>query len=1064
LGNPDDLFNLSYSVRIIKENSNWYGLVTNNSNSQLIRLTFGIDITSAPTAEVVTLDSNPMNKPRGLDIAFDDGNYFAIVGNNNTANLTLVNFGSSISNDGMVSSIATNNSHLGVSFTKQDDNWFAFTMTNTLERVAFGNALSNTPTVDVVSLDNNITNGSNIIIEQDSAHFYGIAASRSGNIYRINFEDDLAAPIVAVDNLGRFGDFSDVIAFDGVKQNSSFFFQGISVGSDQLSQLEFHNECGYDVEYSSETVPSNVKFDDPEQYTIFLDAFNDNSTITNRSVQSITVNDNAAPNISFTTDNNCIANTNNFTAIDDGNIASYSWDFNNDGIEDSNSSNPTYDLGSVGDHIIKLTVNDGTCSNFVQDTFSIYPVPPSPSFDLSSAPNCSFSSIGFTNSTDLSAFEGADVTFDWNFNGEGHSNQIDTTFTFLSDGNKDITLTMSIPGCSTPYTETVTVIPGPDNDFVIDNECIGETAAFNNSTTGENLINPFWDFGDGYTGTTLSPEHFYEAPGDYEVILGMENTDGCVNTITRTIRINGLPEVSFESELACEGQSIGFSDTSVPGDQLNNIDSWTWDFDGFGDATIENPDFAFDESGDYEVNLTVINTGGCENTATQTVTVNASPIANFDIELGCLETETIFADITETTTENPISSWFWQIDGEVFTTQNPEKTFSEAGMYTANMIVTAENLCAAVLEQTFEIFDLPDLAFEVEYTCDNEFTEFTDISVSTAGNIVSRSWDFGNLGVRNGQQTGLNFKESGEYEIGLTVIDELGCETDSITTLTIHPAPSALFSPSTDLGLPPLAINFFNQSSGATNYLWSFMDEENTTSNDESPSFAYQTMGTYYPELIASTDEGCSDTTTFEIAVAEPVLDLDLIEISTIESNGKIDINLNIRNNGSLQIDGFDIRIDIDNQSSIFESYDELLGRQQSVNVPLNFSLAAEDSNIEFVCITLIYDIEGYEDVNLFNNEGCVHFEQEIEIETPYPNPINDDTPNITVQAVLPAKSPVQIALMNSSGQIVYEQTYTEVDAGLNTFLIDIQSFRKGMYFLRVVYGSTESTQKILKI
>jgi len=50
----------------------------------------------------------------------------------------------------------------------------------------------------------------------------------------------------------------------------------------------------------------------------------------------------------------------NFTDLSSGIPTSWSWDFENDGIVDSNVQNPTWIYTSTGNYTVKLTVNDGT--------------------------------------------------------------------------------------------------------------------------------------------------------------------------------------------------------------------------------------------------------------------------------------------------------------------------------------------------------------------------------------------------------------------------------------------------------------------------------------------------------------------------------------------------------------------------------------------------------------------------------------------------------------------------------------------------------------------------------
>jgi PKD repeat protein len=66
-----------------------------------------------------------------------------------------------------------------------------------------------------------------------------------------------------------------------------------------------------------------------------------------------------------------------------------------------------------------------------------------------------------------------------------------------------------------------------------------QTALFANTSTGAGNTY-FWEFGDGYTSTAISPHHYYK-PGDYVVSLTATNSKG-TNTYTRPIDMGVTPE------------------------------------------------------------------------------------------------------------------------------------------------------------------------------------------------------------------------------------------------------------------------------------------------------------------------------------------------------------------------------------------------------------------------------------------------------------------------------------------------------------------------------------------
>jgi len=74
-------------------------------------------------------------------------------------------------------------------------------------------------------------------------------------------------------------------------------------------------------------------------------------------------------------------------------ISSYAWDFNNDGITDNSSANPTFTFSDYGTHITQFSASNGACSATATKTISIQPAP---TVDILGNSNCSLSCIPLT--------------------------------------------------------------------------------------------------------------------------------------------------------------------------------------------------------------------------------------------------------------------------------------------------------------------------------------------------------------------------------------------------------------------------------------------------------------------------------------------------------------------------------------------------------------------------------------------------------------------------------------------------------------------------------------------
>lgn len=1070
LGNPNNVLSNPQKITIINDSTNWYAFVVNGGTPSFVRIDLGTNIyNNSPLGVVV--DSGGGAPLNGFDLVYDDTKWMALLAYNSS--VEIIDLGNKLTNipeaeDITAFSVAGSNLMTDIVVEKYEGNWHGYaTSWNsiTLHHILFGSTISNSTTVTEISpgfLESN--RPTSIYIGGDSSIHQGLISTVSGQTYRLTFSDGLGTT-VNIENLGNFGMLTNSLDASYVKNYSSWIGFVLNHTAETIHKLIFNKTCSSEVEYSINELPDRVVFSESGIREIEQRAFSNLNMV--NAIENITITSNTAPPITFTDNNNeCLGQSNTFTPSN-LTLDTYEWSFDNGTTVGSTDPSPSHTFSQTGDSIVILTVNDGTCSNFIKDAISIYPEPVAPTFSTPGAPHCTGADLAFENLFDESNYNGATLTYDWNYNGEGNSNERDGSFAFDSEGTKTITLTASIPGCSTPSAGTdINVIAGPDVGFSFEDLCLEDETQFHNSTTGTGITGQTWNFGDGSgTSSASSPTYSYAAHGNYNVSLTVNNNQGCSNELTLPITIDDKPVASFNHGPACEGVDISFLDESSV-DGLANITSYEWNFEGLGNSTDQNPNFTFDSQGSYDVELIVETTAGCRDTATSTVNVLLAPAANFEVDLGCINTETIFLDQSEGDFSNPITQWIWTIDGSLASYSSSfGEVYNEPGEHTVSLLVRSANSCQAISDDSFTISELPVADFTVESACDNEQTIFQDASNSSPLEIASYSWAFDNQGTSTSNPTTHQFTNAGSYTVELSVLDETGCEGSIQKTVTINPSPTAILEVSTDIGPAPLTIDFTNQTQGVVNAsYWLFGDDEQSTSSESNPQFVYSVEGDYTSQLITTNDLGCSDTTSIAITVADPILDLELVQISTEESQEKTNITLTVKNSGNVILNGFDIRIDLDNNSSIFESYSGTLTRGEQITYPLNFTFSSVGNNIGYACITLIDRVEEIEDINIVNNEGCIDFDQKLVIEDSYPNPVQNTDTNIRLNMILPADAPVQIFLLDATGSVLYQEVYMDAKAGLNSFFVDIYSFKQGMYFIKTVYDQNESTQRFVKL
>ena len=330
--------------------------------------------------------------------------------------------------------------------------------------------------------------------------------------------------------------------------------------------------------------------------------------------------------------------------------------------------------------------------------------------------------------------------------------------------------------------------------------------------------------------------------------------------------------------------TVGFTDTSANSPKL-----WSWNFGDGNTSTAENPSNTYTTAGVYPVSLTATNAAGA-NTATQTgyITVSAAPVASFYAS-ETSGTAPLTVQFTDTSTNSP-ASWLWDFgDGNTSTTQNPEKTYATAGVYTVSLTVTSTAGSNTDTETGYiTVGDVPAASFYASETSGTAplTVQFTDTSTNSP---TSWSWNFGDGETSVEQSPSHTYSDPGTYTVSLTVVNNAGSnkatETDYVevstsavtqatvaTTQTPTPVPTfpeISFSGTPTAGTAPLTVQFTLSASGSpTSLLWDFGD--GGTSTESNPSYTYIIPGTYSVILTAKYPGGSKPVTKLSYITVNP--------------------------------------------------------------------------------------------------------------------------------------------------------------------------------------------------
>lgn len=139
------------------------------------------------------------------------------------------------------------------------------------------------------------------------------------------------------------------------------------------------------------------------------------------------------------------------------------------------------------------------------------------------------------------------ISYYWDFGDGDIANVSDPVLThvFSHLGSFNVTLIVTDnDGLTGSLSQVVTVggRPVTSFDWFPPNPTALETVTFNaseSSANGGSITNYFWDFGDGHSQNTSSPitTHVYDNPGEFNVTLTVTDSEGLIQSLTRTIVI-----------------------------------------------------------------------------------------------------------------------------------------------------------------------------------------------------------------------------------------------------------------------------------------------------------------------------------------------------------------------------------------------------------------------------------------------------------------------------------------------------------------------------------------------
>ncbi|MEN0005572.1 MAG: PKD domain-containing protein [Bacteroidota bacterium] len=334
-------------------------------------------------------------------------------------------------------------------------------------------------------------------------------------------------------------------------------------------------------------------------------------------------------------------------------------------------------------------------------------------------------------------------------------------------------------GCPAFAERQVTILPLPEASFdpsTIDG-CAPLTVEFEN--TSVNSVFYEWDFGDNNTSSLENPVHTFDTAAAYVVQLLVTDQEGCRDdTVFFSITAHPNPIAAFDlerSQLCGIPVEVAFENNS------EGAVGFEWSF-GDGEMSLLNePIYAYQDTGSYAIQLVASNEFNCTDTTVQSIRALPVPNAAFglDPQLGCVPDSISF--FNNSTFAN---QYVWRFgDGQSSTAINPIHTYTEAGFFDVTLVASYDSICFDSIEliDAVEMLLSPTASFEFR---DLPGTPAGAIDfINTSENALSYFWDFGDGATSTEENPDHRYEENNVWQVFLEATGANGCVDDTIVTV-----------------------------------------------------------------------------------------------------------------------------------------------------------------------------------------------------------------------------------------------------------------------------------------
>ncbi|TAE52792.1 MAG: PKD domain-containing protein, partial [Bacteroidetes bacterium] len=275
-----------------------------------------------------------------------------------------------------------------------------------------------------------------------------------------------------------------------------------------------------------------------------------------------------------------------FSSPGSGAIVSRVWDFG-DG-DTSHLVNPTHAFTEPGVYPVSLVVeNQYGCSDNIVYTSYITVGAPDPAFSGDNLVGCGPPlQVQFTAAT-------SGVQHFWDFGDGATSGAAAPSHTYTSFGAFTVMhIAIGSDGCRDTLIKPTYINIGVNTLGISAQSqeiCMNDTIFFHTNAASNSSV--LWQFGDGGSGSGLSPSHIYHIPGSYQATATISDVSGCATTLSLPITVHSFPTTDFTTAGPTSACEVPFTVNFLH--QSSGGTSFYWEFGDGYTSNLPNPSHTY---------------------------------------------------------------------------------------------------------------------------------------------------------------------------------------------------------------------------------------------------------------------------------------------------------------------------------------------------------------------------------------------------------------------------------------------------------------------------------------